>query len=64
MTPEQVGHARVPLTQSDATIASIARLLGVSRSTIDEYVPELKIGGDRQAVEAPRARAELDPDSP
>lgn len=42
MTPEQVGHARVLLTQPDASIASIARLLGVSRSTIYKYVPELK----------------------
>jgi transposase-like protein len=35
------------LAQPDATIASIARLLGVSRSTLYKYVPELKGGGDR-----------------
>ncbi|MER5318761.1 HTH domain-containing protein [Streptosporangium roseum] len=59
MTPEQIGHARALLTQLDATIASIARLLGVSRSTIHKYVPELKSSGDRQAVAAPAARTEL-----
>jgi DNA invertase Pin-like site-specific DNA recombinase len=52
MTPEQVGHARALLTQPDASIASIARLLGVSRSTLYRYVPELKTGGgDIQAIE-------------
>lgn len=34
MTPEQVKHARALLAQPDASIASIARLLGVSRSTL------------------------------
>ncbi len=42
MTPEQVRHARALLAQPDATIASIARLLGVSRSTLYKYVPELQ----------------------
>jgi DNA invertase Pin-like site-specific DNA recombinase len=51
MTPEQVRHARALLAQPDATIASIARLLGVSRSTLYKYVPELKAGGDIQAIE-------------
>jgi DNA invertase Pin-like site-specific DNA recombinase len=44
MTPEQIKHARALLTQPDASIASIARLIGVSRSTIYKYVPELKPG--------------------
>ncbi|MET9243202.1 hypothetical protein [Nonomuraea sp. NPDC003709] len=35
-----------------------ARLLGVSRSTIYKYVPELATG--RPAVEQPTARAELE----
>ncbi|MET9064414.1 recombinase family protein [Streptosporangium sandarakinum] len=56
--PEQVEHARALLTQSDATIASIARLLGVSRSTIYKYVPELATG--RPVAEQPTARAELE----
>lgn len=42
MTPEQVRHARAMLTQPDATVSSIARLLGVSRSTIYKHVPEVK----------------------
>ncbi|MFI6742297.1 helix-turn-helix domain-containing protein [Nonomuraea sp. NPDC050451] len=54
MHPGQVGHARALLTQPDVTIASIARLLGVSRATIYKYVPQLKSGGDRQAIAAPR----------
>lgn len=48
MTPEQVRHARALLAQPDATVSSIARLLGVSRSTIYTYVPELKPGGGRR----------------
>jgi DNA invertase Pin-like site-specific DNA recombinase len=51
MTAEQVRHARALLAQPDATIASIARLLGVSRSTLYKHVPELKTGGDIQAIE-------------
>ncbi|WP_305080309.1 helix-turn-helix domain-containing protein [Pseudonocardia sp. ICBG1034] len=41
MTPEQVRHARDLLTHPNNTVSSIARLLGVSRSTIYKYVPEL-----------------------
>jgi DNA invertase Pin-like site-specific DNA recombinase len=51
MTPEQVRHARALLAQPNASIASIARLLGVSRSTLYKYVPELKPGSDLQAIE-------------
>ncbi|MEV4177810.1 helix-turn-helix domain-containing protein [Nonomuraea sp. NPDC049709] len=40
------------------TVSSIARLLGVSRSTIYKYVPDLATG--RPAVEPPTARAELE----
>jgi predicted transcriptional regulator len=39
-------------------VSSIARLLGVSRSTVYKYVPELATG-DRQAIQRPSARAEL-----
>jgi transposase-like protein len=38
------GHARALLAQPDNTVTSIAKLLGVSRTTIYEYVPELKAG--------------------
>ncbi|RSN16220.1 DNA invertase [Nonomuraea sp. WAC 01424] len=58
MTAEQVGHARALLTQPDATIASIARLLGVSRSTIYKYLPELKPDAPA-ALPVPPRRAEL-----
>jgi transposase-like protein len=51
MTPEQVRHARALLAQPNTSIASIARLLGVSRSTLYKYVPELKPGSDLQAIE-------------
>jgi DNA invertase Pin-like site-specific DNA recombinase len=49
MTPEQVRHARDLLARPDNSVASIARLLGVSRSTLYKYVPELT-GGRRPAV--------------
>ncbi|MEV0354412.1 helix-turn-helix domain-containing protein [Nonomuraea sp. NPDC050680] len=57
MTPEQIRHARDLLTRPENTVSSIARLLGVSRSTIFKYVPELATG--RSAVERP-AQAELE----
>jgi DNA invertase Pin-like site-specific DNA recombinase len=41
MTPEQIRHARALLAHPDNTVSSIARLLGVSRSTIYKHVPEL-----------------------
>jgi len=60
MTPEQIRHARALLAQPDATIASIARLLGVSRATIYKYIPELKTGRRPQLEPgAETARAEL-----
>lgn len=51
MTPEQAGYARALLAQPDATIASIVRLLAVSRSTIYKDVPELRADGEVQAIE-------------
>jgi DNA invertase Pin-like site-specific DNA recombinase len=41
MTPEQVRSARDLLTHPDNTVSSVARLLGVSRSTIYKHVPDL-----------------------
>lgn len=41
MSPEQVRHARELLTRPDNTVAAIARLLGVSRSTLYRHVPEI-----------------------
>ncbi|MFI0349914.1 recombinase family protein [Actinomadura sp. 9N407] len=61
MTPEQIRHARALVTQPDATIASIARLLGVSRSTIYKYIPELKISSPQQIeTDVPQPRPEID----
>jgi DNA invertase Pin-like site-specific DNA recombinase len=59
MTPEQIHHARALLAQPDASIASIARLLGVSRATIYKYVPELKTGQRPQLEAGAPAPAEL-----
>ena len=41
MTTEQIQSARTLLTQPENSVSSIAKLLGVSRSTIYKYVPEL-----------------------
>ena len=52
MTPEQIRHARALLTRPENTVSSIARLLGVSRSTIYKHLPELA-DGPRQPVSVP-----------
>ena len=44
LTPEQIAHARDLLSRPTNSVASIARLLGVSRSTIYKHVPELACG--------------------
>jgi DNA invertase Pin-like site-specific DNA recombinase len=44
ISPEQIRHARALLSRPDATIASVARLFGVSRSTIYKHIPEAKGG--------------------
>ena len=44
MTGEQIRQARDLLTLPSNSISSIARLLGVSRSTIYKYLPELADG--------------------
>ncbi|WP_433227928.1 helix-turn-helix domain-containing protein [Actinomadura formosensis] len=59
MTEEQIRNARDLLTRPEDTVSSIARLLGVSRSTIYKYVPELTTGS-RRAVEVPTTRAEIE----
>lgn len=50
MTPEQVRAARDLLAQPENSVASIARLLGVARSTLYEHVPELRPGGAGRAA--------------
>jgi DNA invertase Pin-like site-specific DNA recombinase len=44
MAEEQIRHAYTMLTDPEASITSIAKLLGVSRTTIYKYVPELAAG--------------------
>jgi DNA invertase Pin-like site-specific DNA recombinase len=44
MTEEQILHARSMLANPEASISSIAKLLGVSRTTLYKYVPELRAG--------------------
>lgn len=44
MNDEQIRHARAMLADPEASISSIAKLLGVSRMTIYKYVPELAAG--------------------
>lgn len=58
MTEEQIRHARAMLSDPDASISSIAKLLGVSRTTIYKYVPELR-AGHRPSV-GNQQRAELE----
>jgi DNA invertase Pin-like site-specific DNA recombinase len=52
MTPEQIRHARALLTRPDNTVSSIARLLGVSRSTIYQHLPELRGHGQTRHLPA------------
>ncbi|WP_406272990.1 helix-turn-helix domain-containing protein [Nocardia sp. NBC_00881] len=40
MTGEQVRQARALLTRPDESVSSIARLLGISRTTLYKYLPE------------------------
>ncbi|WP_433696726.1 helix-turn-helix domain-containing protein [Nocardiopsis sp. CA-288880] len=51
MTPEQVRHASVLLTRPENSVASIARLLEVSRSPPYKHVPELS--GGRASIQVP-----------
>jgi DNA invertase Pin-like site-specific DNA recombinase len=44
LTAEQIRHARQLLTEPTNTVTSIARLLGVSRSTLYTHIPELTGG--------------------
>ncbi|WP_280212192.1 recombinase family protein [Nocardia cyriacigeorgica] len=44
MNAEQIRQARAMLTRPDESVSSIARLLGVSRSTLYKHVPEIRGG--------------------
>ncbi|MCA2230239.1 recombinase family protein [Nonomuraea aurantiaca] len=58
MTAEQIRHARDLLTRPESTVSPSPGLLGVSRSTIYKYVPQLATG--RPAIEPPTARIEME----
>ncbi|MFI9780429.1 helix-turn-helix domain-containing protein [Streptomyces sp. NPDC051956] len=45
-TPSRFRHARGLLTAPENTVTSIAKLLGVSRTTLYKYVSELAAGRD------------------
>ena len=53
MTGEQIRQARDPLTRPGNSISGIARLLGVSRSTIYRYLAELADGHNPAAAQIP-----------
>ncbi|MER6364418.1 recombinase family protein [Kitasatospora sp. NPDC001527] len=57
LTDEQVRHAHDLLARPENTVTSIAKLLGVSRNTIYNYLPELK--GGRLALAESTNAAEL-----
>ena len=59
MTAEQIRQARDLLTLPGNSISSIARLLGVSRSTIYKYLPELADGHNPAARQIPPSRPGL-----
>ena len=59
MTGEQIRQARDLLTVPGNSISSIARLLGVSRSTIYKHLPELANGHNRAAGQIPPSRPGL-----
>jgi biotin operon repressor len=45
MSKEQIRPARTRMARRDESVPSIARLLGVSRTTLYKYMPELTEGG-------------------
>ncbi len=61
MTPEKIAYARQLLTGPDRTISSIARLVGVSRTTLYKAMPELippQDGDTRLAAQLERLPAD------
>ncbi len=59
LSVEQIRQARALLARPDESVASIARLLGVSRSTLYRHVPELAAAG-RPALLGPSHGSEDD----
>lgn len=58
LSPDQVRQARLLLARPEESVASIARLLGISRTTLYKHVPELRHDGGRAAlIETVRSEA-------
>ncbi|MEU4317632.1 helix-turn-helix domain-containing protein [Nocardia fluminea] len=57
MTEEQIRQARAILTRPEETVSSVARLLGVSRSTIYKYVPEIAVNAQVSTTARPESGA-------
>jgi DNA invertase Pin-like site-specific DNA recombinase len=51
MNAEQIRQARAMLARPDESVSSIARLLGVSRSTLYKHVPELGERGQKVGLD-------------
>ncbi len=62
MTPEKAAYARQRFGEPDRTVASIARLLGVSRSTLYKVMPDL-VPAQRGAAVADARLAQLPADA-
>ncbi len=62
MTPEKAAYARQRFGEPDRTVASIARLLGVSRSTLYKVMPDL-VPAQRGAAVADARLAQLPADT-
>jgi len=61
LTDEQITHAVALLERPENTVSSIARLLGVSRSTLYAHVPALATPRGAAHTELPASRKELEP---
>jgi DNA invertase Pin-like site-specific DNA recombinase len=62
LTPQQLGEVRALLLRPDHTVSSIARTMGVSRSTLYKYLPDIShTGADGQSAETRTAAAHLAP---
>jgi hypothetical protein len=54
-TPEKIAYALTLLAEPDRSMGSIAKLLGVSRATLYQHLPELKAAS--VPAQAPREPA-------
>ncbi|WP_344395003.1 recombinase family protein [Actinomadura alba] len=67
MSPEKIAYALQLLAEPDRSMSSIAKLLGISRSTLYKALPELvppKLAEDRLAAQIAALPADTRPDPP